>query len=144
YIAVCETRGVPTHCVKAGELDLSTASGRLTARITGAVARHEVEHMIERQKSAKMQAARSGKFRGGRRAFGFERDGITVRPGEAAHVLDATRRVLHGESLGSIAREWNTNGIATSTGAERTSMSVHDLLVRGRNAGLVEQDGEPA
>ncbi|MCA1835805.1 MAG: recombinase family protein, partial [Actinobacteria bacterium] len=49
YIAACEVRGVPTHCVKAGVLDLSTASGRMTARITGAVARHEVEHMIERQ-----------------------------------------------------------------------------------------------
>ncbi|MGC1732681.1 MAG: recombinase family protein, partial [Pseudonocardiaceae bacterium] len=116
YIGVCEAGGVPTHCVKAGPLDLSTASGRMTARITGAVARHEVEHMIERQRAAKLQAARAGRYRGGRRAFGYEADGTSVRPDEAAAVLDAATRVLHGESLGSIAREWNTRGITTSTG----------------------------
>jgi DNA invertase Pin-like site-specific DNA recombinase len=143
YIAVCDTRAVPTHCVKAGPLDLATPSGRLVARQLGAVARYEVEHMIERQKAAKLQAAQAGKFRGGRRAFGFEPDGVTVRPSEAAHVLDATHRVLHGESLGSIARGWNSQGIASSMGAQWTSMSVHDLLVRARNAGLVEHDGEP-
>jgi len=142
YIAVCEAGRVPTHCVKAGVLDLSTASGRMTARITGAVARHEVEHMIERQKTAKMQAARAGKFRGGRRAFGFERDGVTVRPSEAAHVLDATRRVLRGESLGSIAREWNARGLTSSMGAQWTSVSVRDVLIRHRNAGIVEHQGD--
>jgi site-specific DNA recombinase len=143
YIEICERHGVPTHCVKAGVLDLSTASGRMTARILGAVARQEVEHSIERQKAAKLQAARSGKFRGGRRAFGFERDGVTARPSESAHVLDASRRVLHGETLGSIAREWNTRGITSSTGAQWTSIAVHHLLIRARNAGLVEHEGEP-
>jgi site-specific DNA recombinase len=142
FIAVCEPRGVPTHCVKAGLLDLSTASGRMTARITGAVARHEVEHMIERQKAAKMQAAQAGKFRGGRRAFGYESDGVSVRPSEAALVLDATRRVLHGESLGSIAREWNTRGITGTRGAPWTSVSVRDVLIRHRNAGIVEHEGD--
>ncbi len=47
YISACEPRSVPTYCVKAGELDLTTASGRMTARITGAVARGEVEHMSD-------------------------------------------------------------------------------------------------
>jgi site-specific DNA recombinase len=55
YITACETGAVP---------------GRMTARITGAVARHEMEHMIERQKTAKLHAARAGRYRGGRRAFG--------------------------------------------------------------------------
>jgi DNA invertase Pin-like site-specific DNA recombinase len=34
YISTCEQpgRSVPTHCVKAGLLDLSTPSGRLVAR----------------------------------------------------------------------------------------------------------------
>ena len=38
YIEV--SGAAPTHFVKAGPLDLSTASGRMTARITGAVSRH--------------------------------------------------------------------------------------------------------
>lgn len=140
YIEVCGA--APTHFVKAGPLDLSTASGRMTARITGAVARHEVEHMIERQKAAKMQAAQAGKFRGGRRAFGFERDGVTVRPEEAAHVLDATRRVLVGESLGSIAREWNAEGVTGTRGGVWTSVAVRDVLIRHRNAGIIGHAGE--
>lgn len=140
YIEVCGV--VPTHFVKAGPLDLSTASGRMTARITGAVARHEVEHMIERQKAAKLQAASDGKYRGGRRAFGYEADGVTVVPGEAAAVLDASQRVLHGEALSSIAREWNQRGITTSTGAQWTSIALHHVLVRARNAGIIEYEGE--
>jgi site-specific DNA recombinase len=140
YIEVCGA--VPTHFVKAGPLDLSTASGRMTARITGAVARHEVEHMIERQKAAKLQAASAGKYRGGRRPFGFESDGVTVVPGEATAVLDASQRVLHGETLGSIAREWNQGGITTSTGAQWTSIALHHVLIRPRNAGIIEYEGE--
>src|SRR5207247_552018 len=48
YITVCgEGRGgVPTCTVRGGDLDLSTSSGRMVARILGAVARGEVEHMI--------------------------------------------------------------------------------------------------
>jgi DNA invertase Pin-like site-specific DNA recombinase len=146
YIEVCGA--TPTHFVKAGPLDLTTASGRMTARITGAVGRHEVEHMIERQKAAKAQAAQAGKYRGGRRAFGYEADGVTVRPGEAALVLDATQRVLHGESLGSIAREWTERGVPSSTWhpplavAPWTYIAVHKLLIRARNAGIIEHGGE--
>lgn len=142
YIAACDTRGVPTHCVKAGPLDLATPSGRLVARQLGAVARYEVEHMQERQKAAKLQAAQAGRFRGGRRAFGYESDGITVRPDEAALVLDATRRILVGESLGSIAREWNTQGLTGTRGGTWTSVAVREVLIRARNAGLVEHEGE--
>lgn len=147
YIDVCGA--VPTHFVKAGQLDLSTASGRMTARITGAVARHEVEHMIERQKAAKLQAGRAGKYRGGRRPFGFEPDGVTVRPAEAAAVLDATRRVLHRETLGSIAREWTAAGITSAAWhpplavTKWTSIALHRLLIRPRNAAIVEHEGKP-
>ena len=41
YIAVCDPRAVPTQTVRAGPLDLATPSGRMVARVLGAVARHE-------------------------------------------------------------------------------------------------------
>jgi DNA invertase Pin-like site-specific DNA recombinase len=141
YISVCQAREVPTHCAKAGELDLSTASGRMTARILGAVARQEVEHSIERIRGEKMQAAKAGKYRGGRRPFGYDADGVTVRPVEAAAVLDASRRVLLGESLTSISREWNAAGIATATGGSWTPTALQRVLQRARNAALIECDG---
>jgi site-specific DNA recombinase len=146
YIEVCGA--VPTHFVKAGPLDLSTASGRMTARITGAVARHEVEHMIERQKAAKLQAGQAGSYRGGRRPFGYEPDGVTVRPAEADAVLDATQRVLRGETLGSIAREWTAAGITSAAWhpplapTAWTSISLHRVLIRPRNAAIIEVDGQ--
>jgi DNA invertase Pin-like site-specific DNA recombinase len=149
YIEVCERRTVPTHCVKAGALDLTTASGRMTARILGAVARQEVEHSVERIRGQKMQAAQAGKYRGGRRPFGYEADGVTVRPAEAALVLDASRRVLLGESLSSIVREWNAAGIAVSTWhpplqpfLQWTPTALQRVLRRARNAALIECDGK--
>ncbi len=141
YIAACEASGAPTHCVKAGALDLTTPSGRLVARQLGSVARYEVEHMQERIVAAKTAAAKAGKYRGGRRPFGYEADGITVRPVEAAAVLDASRRVLLGESLASISREWNAQGIATAMGTSWTPTAVQRVLRRARNAALIECDG---
>ncbi|RLL62463.1 recombinase family protein, partial [Streptomyces sp. Z26] len=48
YIDISDRRGVSTHTCQAGIIDLSTPSGRMTARILGAVARHESEHKAER------------------------------------------------------------------------------------------------
>lgn len=79
YIDVCEPRGVQTRTVKAGHLDLTTATGRMIARQLGVQARYEVERMIERQKRTRDQMAGHGKYFGGRRPFGFESDGVTPR-----------------------------------------------------------------
>lgn len=142
YIAACEPRAVPTQTVKAGPLDLSTASGRMVARQLGAVARYEVEHMIERQLSAKAQAAAAGRWKGGRRPFGYEADGVTVRPIEATAATRAAEQVLAGRSLSALAREFNSGGIATSTGREWTPTEVKRMLIRPRNAGLMEHRGQ--
>lgn len=79
YIDVCEPRRVQTRTVKAGHLDLTTATGRMIARQLGVQARYEVERMIERQKRKRDEMAAHGKFFGGRRPFGFEADGVTPR-----------------------------------------------------------------
>src|SRR3954447_6457093 len=57
-----------------GDVDLSTAQGRLTARLKGAVARHEIEHKSDRQKRAARQKASRGEPQW-RNAFGFLSDG---------------------------------------------------------------------
>ncbi|MFC9680023.1 recombinase family protein [Streptomyces sp. NPDC056948] len=79
YIDVCEPRHVQTRTVKAGHLDLSTATGRMIARQLGVQARYEVERMVERQKRKRDEMAAHGKFFGGRRPFGYEADGVTPR-----------------------------------------------------------------
>jgi site-specific DNA recombinase len=142
YIEVCEKRGVMTQTVKAGDLDLTTPSGRMVARMLGSSARYEVEHMIERAQTAKMQAATAGRWKGGRRPFGYEADGMTIRESEAAEVRRATDDLLAGMSLHALARDWNARGVTTSTGGQWKPTEVRKLLARPRNAGLMEHRGE--
>jgi site-specific DNA recombinase len=142
YIASCDPRGVPTHTVKAGPLDLSTPSGRMVARQLGAVARYEVEHMVERQQRAKLQVATDGGWRGGRRPYGYESDGVTIRPIEAEEVLRASEAVLSGRSLNSIAKDMTSRGLVTSTGHAWRQDTIRRVLLRPRNAGLMEHHGK--
>jgi DNA invertase Pin-like site-specific DNA recombinase len=142
FIDLCDRRGLQVQTVKAGTVDLSTPSGKMVARMLGAAARHEVEHSIERQKRAKQQAALDGKYRGGRRSFGFEQDGITARPEEAAAIRSAAESMLAGVSLRQIARDWNDAGLRTSFGGKAfTSREVRKILLRPRNAGIVLHEG---
>jgi len=69
--------------VRGSDMDLSTPSGRLAADILGAVALADIEMKSDRHKAAHRQAAAQGRRIGGRRPFGFEQDGMTVRPAEA-------------------------------------------------------------
>jgi DNA invertase Pin-like site-specific DNA recombinase len=138
YITACEPRGVPTYTVKAGPLDLSTPSGRMVARQLGAVARYEVEHQVERQQRAKLQAATAGKYGGGQRPYGYEADGITLRPAEARVVAQVTDAILLGASLRAQAAALNARGLTTSTGKPWRSTELRRLLTRPRNAGLRE------
>lgn len=142
YISVCEPRGVPTHTVQAGHLDLSTASGRMTARITGAVARHESEQKGERISRQKQQALSQGRRIGGRRAFGYEDDGMTPVPDEAFLLTDAARRIVAGDSVRSIVREWNGQGITTAGGNRWSSSNLRQVLLKPRNAGLSASKGK--
>lgn len=79
YIDVCEPRRIQTRTVKAGHLDLTTATGRMIARQLGVQARYEVERMIERARRTRDQMAQQGRHFGGRRPFGYEEDRITPR-----------------------------------------------------------------
>jgi site-specific DNA recombinase len=142
YIAVCEPRGVPTMTVKAGPLDLATPSGRMVARQLGAVARYEVEHMIERQQRARLQAATDGRWAGGRRPYGYAADGVTPVEVEAAEIRRASGQVLAGVSLRSIAADLNARGLRTSTGKLWRQDTIRDVLLRARNAGLMVHKGE--
>ena len=70
YIDLSERRGIATHTVQAGTIDLATPSGRMTARILGAVARQESEHKGHRVARARQQKALNGEWMGGIRPFG--------------------------------------------------------------------------
>lgn len=147
----CETAGVRLATVS-GDLDLSTDTGRLVARILASVARGEVERKGTRQRRANIQAAEAGKPPSGPVGFGFQPDRITHEPAQAAAVADAYDTILAGGKLRSIARRWNEAGLTSGkkrTGRQGTGQpsqwraeTVRALLLNPRNAGLRSYRGE--
>ncbi|WP_106128126.1 recombinase family protein [Pseudosporangium ferrugineum] len=122
-----------------GDVDLSTPTGRLVARMLGAAARHEAEHKAERQKRQRRQAAEAGRVAGGgHRPFGYEADRVTIVPEEAEIIRECVRRVLAMESLASIVRDLTQRGITTTAGNSFKVTSLRQLLCRARISGRRE------
>lgn len=122
-----------------GEIDLTSADGEFRATMLAGIARFEVRRKSERAVRANEARVMQGKAvsRPRKRPFGFELDGETHRPDEAAALRLAYDDVLAGASLSSIARAWNAAGFLTSTGKAWTHSSVGHVLVNPRNAGLL-------
>lgn len=135
-----------------GEIDLTTADGEFRATMLAGIARFETRRKSERQVRANAHAAAQGRYRGGRRAFGYETDGITVRAEEARLVAAGFRDLLAGVPLAAIARTWNATGIPTPqprTGAEHRgepsqwqAYSVRSVLTNPRYMGARAYRGE--
>jgi site-specific DNA recombinase len=142
FVTLCEERDVAIQTVRAGEVDLTSPTGRMVARMLGAAAQHEVDHMRERIVAAKRRAAADGRWRGGRRSFGYEADGVTVRPAEAEALDAAAGAVLAGRSLIAVARELRQQGFTTTAGNVLGPTELRRTLLRSRNAGL-RPDGTP-
>jgi len=96
-----------------GEIDLTTADGEFRATMLAGIARFEARRKGERQKRATEQAASLGRRTGGRRPFGYEQDGVTLRPLEAEAVRSSYSDFLSGMPLAAIARKWNAQGLVT-------------------------------
>ena len=110
YIDASAQNGVSTHTVKAGEIDLSTPSGRAIARTLGAWARYESEHKSERITRKKLELAHAGKFSGGPVPYGWVIvDGVPVIvEADAQEIRKAVGAIIVGESIGSIVKDLNT------------------------------------
>lgn len=144
YIDVAEKRAVNTHSVKAGEIDLSTPSGRAIARTLGVWARYESEHKSERIARKKLELATAGAWSGGPVPYGWEMvDGSPlIVEADAKEIRSATGAILSGRSIGAIVRDLNGRGVATRRGQLWTSTSLRNLVNRPRNAGLSVYRGE--
>lgn len=142
FIDLIEQAGAAVATVQAGELDLSTASGRMTARVVGAVARHESEQKSERIRRQREQMALAGRSHGGRRAYGYQPGGHDIDPAEAAVVREIVDQVLAGASLRMVARNLNSRGLPTASGGRWSIPSLRTMLAGPRLAGLRIHRGE--
>lgn len=112
FMAMADERRLALATVS-GDVDLSTAQGRLVARLKGAVARHEVEHKSARQRSAARQKAKTGKPQW-TYAFGYIAGTHEPDPTVAPLIREAYRLILAGASLGDVMRLWNEAGALTA------------------------------
>ncbi len=136
-----------------GEVDLSTPQGRLTARIKGSVARHEVEQQSRRLRR-KFQANAAAGVPHGPIPFGYrmetdrdERGKVTGRryvivEDEAALLRDWYARVIAGETLRSIAKEAAANGVRSRGGKVMEGVSIGRMLRRPLYIGQRVHKGE--
>jgi DNA invertase Pin-like site-specific DNA recombinase len=131
-------RGIEFRTVTAGQLDLSTPSGRMMAGILGSVSTAEVEHKSERQRRAARQLAESGAPKW-RRAFGYldaGGDRREVDPATAPLVKQAYADILAGASLNDVCKAWTAAGATTLNGKRWTAPQLSTFLRKPRNAGL--------
>lgn len=136
-----EKRGALLATVS-GDVDPSTAAGRLVLELLGSVAQHEVRLKGERQRLANRQRAEAGRApAGGRRLYGFGRDGMHI-PSEVRDVKSVTDGLLAGESLRALCSRLNEQGARTTAGGPWRPTELRRLLANPRLAGLAVHQGQ--
>lgn len=150
FIDLVNERNVAIQTVVGGQIDLSTAIGKMTAKTLGNIAEFESDQKQERIKSKIDELVRDGKVHnGGPRPFGYTRIYQGEGPRrkivrdelcehEAVLIREARDRVFAGASVNSIVVDWNQRGLKTSTGRFWSGQAMKIMLVSGRIAGLKE------
>ncbi|AWB88756.1 recombinase family protein [Salinibacterium hongtaonis] len=103
------------HFLKDG-LDSSVSNSRMLIVMLSELARAESTNTSLRVRAKKEASRREGKYLGGARPFGWlVTDGQKLRrhPDEAPIVREAVERLLAGETMNAICRDWNARGIPT-------------------------------
>lgn len=135
-----------------GEADLSTADGRIMARVFAAFDAGEAERTGERVARKHVELARDGKLCGGIRPFGWLDDHVTPDPAEMNYINVAADVLVDGTaSQGHIVRAWNELGILTPFGNPWRPTSFRKMMEKPRLCGwrvfrqeiLYDADGNP-
>jgi site-specific DNA recombinase len=155
---VCGKAKIKISLYTGGELDLSTASGGFYGFMETGRSWYESAIRSQRVKDAVERNARAGKRTGGgSRPFGYKINrhdlgeggrrryriiGEEIEPAEAEAIKEAAARVLRGESIRSIAFDFDDRGITPVAGGRWAGSTLRRMLVSPRIAGLREHNGE--
>lgn len=126
---------------RGSDLDMSTPMGRMMADQLAGWARYEIEQKSERHKRANEQRAKKGLPHKGRRAFGYNADGLTVNEDEALVLKDIAAKFLSGYSYTQLADYLNERGHVTVEGRRFYGVAIRQMLQRVRYNGVREHDG---
>lgn len=143
FIDAVQAAGAEVATVKAGDVDLSTASGRMIARILGAVSRQESERIGERVSRAKRERAAQGRHSGGGpRPYGLTADRTAIVEHEAEVLREVARNILAGSSWSAETHRINAAGYLNTTGRQWTIGNLRRALTSPHITGLRAHHGE--
>lgn len=117
------------------QIDASNPQDVLVATILGAVATTDSAIKGRKIRDAHEEIRRQGKFHGGRRPFGYEKDGVTPHAVEAPLYQELIRRVSRGESPHTVAADWKTRGIVGASDTPFDAPRLRYLVFSQRHAG---------
>lgn len=134
-IEVAAVSTVKVESIHGGKIDLRTRQGRLVARMMTNVAMDEVDAVRERTLDWHADRAARGLPMAGNAGYGFNADKLTVNEDHAVRIKEAAVRVLAGEPLAGITREWNESGVP-APGEMWRPQTLRRILLAPRTAGL--------
>ena len=96
----------------------------------GGLSEQESKVRSDRQKGHRDRMRAAGRARsGGSRSFGFEPDGVTVRPDEAALIRESASMLLAGDSLRAVTIRWQQAGMLSARGNPVAPTSIRRCLM---------------
>ena len=146
-VEVFERHGTAIRTVKAGEIDLSTPSGRTNAIILARINQHYSEEVSIKVARSKQRNAEAGKAHaGGRRPFGSVGQGkakvsLARALSEQECINEAVKYLLGGGNLTVLAADWRSRGIKTPDGNPWKATRLREMLLSPRLAGRTTYGG---
>jgi site-specific DNA recombinase len=129
-MARLEAAGVAIKSLR-GDVDTSSATGRLITGLMANVAEFESNLIGERTAAGKAASVASGRRNGGPRPFGYDQGDkvLTPRPHEFEVLRECRDRYVTGEeSLAEICRDLNRRGIRTARGAKWSQSRLSQMF----------------
>lgn len=137
----CEETGGFIATVVEG-IDTSEPSSRFIAELLVSQARMESENTSIRLKRAHQSLAKTGQpVLGGYRAFGYERGRSKVKQKEAGFIREAALRIIAGEGVRGVSRDWAARGIVSTTGKPWQTGPLRRMLMNPTISGQRHYQG---
>lgn len=133
--AVCEERGVALASVTE-PVDTTTPIGLAIVRVLLTFA--SVESTVKGERLAarfREQAMRGLPQGGGPRPFGHTRDRLEVVEAEARYLREAARRIIDGEGVVALAKDFRRRGVIGARGVPWTHSGIRSSLLSARMVG---------
>src|SRR5690625_3452895 len=123
-----------------GSLRLDTDSDVAMARVLVAMANKSSADTARRVVRAAKQQAVEGAWHGGRVPFGYRAENgvLIVDPVTGPLAVEAYQRVLAGDSLYRIRKDWNERGVVTTHGCAWSDRTLKLMLRNPSNKGVRE------